>query len=144
MPALRQASASSARPLKVAGSPSMRRTTRPPWCVAPTDLAALTTSLARLAWVSGWPCSPWPASMISTSVADVPGEELLAADLVDDHGVGGSQELAGADGQQAGVAGAGADEDDARRVLTARTLVLVVLVVLAVVAVLSVGDSGSG
>ena len=51
------------------------------------------------------------------SVADEPGEELLAADLVDDDGVGGSQELAGADGQQAGVAGAGADEDDPRGVL---------------------------
>src|SRR5580765_6100323 len=51
MPAFWQASASSARPLKVAGSQAISRTTRPPWAA----LAALTTSLARDAWVSGWP-----------------------------------------------------------------------------------------
>ena len=112
MPALRQASASSARPLKVAGSPSMSRTTRPPSCVAPTDLAALTTSLARLAWVSGWPCSPWPASRTSTSRTASRRANVLAADLVDDDGVGGGEEVDGAHGQQAGVAGAGADEGD--------------------------------
>ncbi len=59
--ALRQATASSARPLKVAASPSMSRTTRR------ADLAALTTSLARVARVSGWPSSPKPASRTSTS-----------------------------------------------------------------------------
>src|SRR5687768_23793 len=62
MPALWQASASSASPLNVAGSPSMSRTTSPPGAA----LAALTTSLARDAWVRGCPWSPWPASMIST------------------------------------------------------------------------------
>jgi hypothetical protein len=57
-PAFTQAVASSASPLKTAGSPSMRRTTRPPGCA----FAARTTSLARDAWVRFSPWSPWPAS----------------------------------------------------------------------------------
>ena len=42
-------------------------------------------------------------------------DDGLAGDLVDDDGVGGREQLAGAHGEQAGVAGAGADEGDAGR-----------------------------
>src|SRR5664279_712654 len=67
IPALWQARASSDRPLNMDGSPSMSRTTTPLPLTAPAVLAALTSSLARDAWVSGCPCSPCPASMTTTS-----------------------------------------------------------------------------
>ena len=53
IPALWQASASSARPLNMAGSPSISLTTSPLPLTAPAALAALTNSFAREAWVSG-------------------------------------------------------------------------------------------
>ncbi len=61
MPFLRQAPISSAKPVNVAGSPSMRRTTSPPL------RAAWSTSFARAARAIGWPSSPNPASSTSTS-----------------------------------------------------------------------------
>src|SRR5450759_4264310 len=53
IPALWQAMASSASPLNMAGSPSMSLTTSPLPLTAPAALAALTSSFARDAWVSG-------------------------------------------------------------------------------------------
>src|SRR5665648_232866 len=53
IPALWHAIASSARPLNIAGSPSMSLTTSPLPSSAPAALAALTNSFARDAWVSG-------------------------------------------------------------------------------------------
>ena len=89
MPARAQAEASSARPLKTAGSPSMRRTTRPPACA----LAARTTSLAREAWVRFSPWSPWPGVDDVDVVAAPPLDDGLASHLVDDDGVGGREQL---------------------------------------------------
>ena len=99
IPALRQARASSARPLKVVGSPSIRRTTRPPgWA-----LAAWTTILAREACVSGCPCVPCEASTTSTSgrawaATRRPGQ------LVGDDDVGALQRGHGREREQTGVA----------------------------------------
>ena len=102
------------------GSPVISRTTRPP------RLACLTTTLARAAWVSGWPSSPKPPSTSSGPSTDRRGLVLgdrgglgrpssvrtmraVLGGLGDDH-VGLPQQVGGAHGEQVGVAGAGADE----------------------------------
>ena len=59
MPAFTQACASSGPEAKRNGSPAISRTTRRP------DLACRTTTLARAAWVSGWPSVPKPPSTSS-------------------------------------------------------------------------------
>ena len=85
-------------------------------------LPCLTTTLARAAWVSGWPSSPKPPS---TSIGPVGSrsQRLERADrdqvdvlgrLGDDH-VGVAQQLDGAHGQQAGVAGPVPTNDDPAR-----------------------------
>ena len=78
----------------------------------PPRLAALTTSLARIAWVSGWPSSPTRAvDDLDVGPAE-PRDERRVLALGDDD-VGPREQLDGAHGQQLGVAGAGADEGDA-------------------------------
>ena len=101
----RQATASSARPLKLAPSPSISRTT---WADA---LAALTTSLARVARVRGWPSSPKPASSTSTSGAGLAGDRPRAG-AGRGRRVGRGDQVDGPHGQQPEVSGAGADEAD--------------------------------
>ena len=106
MPALAQPTASSEPVAYRNGSPSSSRTTLPP------PLAALTTSRARTAWLSGWPSSPSAPSTTSTSARQNRRTNVGVLRLGDDH-VGLAEQLDGSHREQPGVAGAGADEGDA-------------------------------
>ena len=97
---------SSARPVKVAGSPSMRRTTRRPERAARDDELGAIGAGHRLAVLA-------EAGVEDLDVRPAVGcEQGLTAGLVRDDDVGGGEPVDGAKRQQALVTGAGTDERD--------------------------------